>query len=145
MIRLVKGDLFQSTMQVLTNPVNCVGVMGAGLAKQFRARFPVMYNDYIGRCSRKVVRLGKPYLWRQPDGYGVLNFPTKQHWRDLSRKEDIVAGLVHLTQHCKEWSIESLAVPPLGCGLGGLPWADIGPVLMQHLEALDIPVELYTP
>jgi len=133
-------------MRVLTNPVNCVGVMGAGLALQFKKNFPVMFVEYAERCRRGHVKLGEPYLYRANDMLPwVLNFPTKRHWKDLSQKEDIIAGLKYLKQNYKGWGIESLAVPPLGCGLGGLMWKEIEPVLTKHLKRLDIPVELYVP
>ncbi len=143
MLSLVHSDIFRSTMQTLTNPVNCVGVMGAGLALQFKTRFPSMYVEYTEQCRRGVLVPGMPYLHRGERW--VLNFPTKRHWKDLSLATDIVTGLEYLVQHYVEWGIKSLAVPPLGCGLGGLAWPEIGPVLVRYLEKMDIPVELYTP
>lgn len=146
MITLVRGNVFDSMMQTITNPVNCVGVMGAGLALQFRHRFPAMFADYSERCRRGLVKLGEPYIYRRGSALPwILLFPTKRHWRDLSRKEDIIAGLKYLRQNYKSWGVTSLAVPPLGCGLGGLPWREIGPVLVWHLKQLDIPVEVYVP
>lgn len=142
MLTFTHGDIFASNCRTLVNPVNCVGVMGAGLAKQFAKRFPQMCDDYYIRCTHKLVKPGEPYLYRQ-EPQNVLNFPTKRHWRDYSRLADIVAGLQHLEQHYVDWAIESLAVPALGCGLGGLPWEQVRPLLVEHLEQLTIPVELY--
>ena len=145
MIRVRVGDLFNSQAQTLVNTVNCVGVMGKGVALEFRNRFPRMYEDYVERCRAGRVQLGEPYLYKDLVGPWVLNFPTKDHWRSVSRLSDIEAGLEHLERHYREWGITSLAVPPLGCGHGGLEWRVVGPTLYRHLARLDIPVELYAP
>jgi O-acetyl-ADP-ribose deacetylase (regulator of RNase III) len=139
------GDLFTSRAQTLVNTVNCVGVMGKGIALGFKQRFPNMYDDYEARCRRAEVHLGAPYLYRPEKPPWILNFPTKDHWRGLSRISDIARGLEFLASHYKEWGITSLAVPPLGCGNGQLDWAVVGPTLFRHLSKLDIPVELYAP
>jgi uncharacterized protein YwgA len=98
----------------------------------------------VKRCDRGEVRLGEPYVYRASD-HVIVNFPTKEHWRSVSRLTDIEAGLDYLERHYKEWQIKSLAVPPLGCGNGLLEWRVVGPILLRHLERLDIPVELYAP
>jgi O-acetyl-ADP-ribose deacetylase (regulator of RNase III) len=140
-----EGDIFKSRAQTLVNTVNCVGVMGKGIALGFRKRFPAMHDDYVRRCERGEVELGRPYLYKQSSGPWVLNFPTKDHWRSVSRLADIEAGLEYLESHYAQWGIESLAVPPLGSGLGGLEWQVVGPTLYAHLSRLDIPVELFAP
>ena len=139
------GDILGSNAQTLVNTVNCVGVMGKGIALKFKEQFPDMFNDYVERCNRNEVRLGKPYLFKRLTPPWILNFPTKGHWRSVSRIEDIVKGLKYLLQHYKEWGITSLAVPPLGCGQGQLEWNIVGPTLYRYLNQLDIPVELYAP
>jgi O-acetyl-ADP-ribose deacetylase (regulator of RNase III)/uncharacterized protein YwgA len=139
------GDILASQAQTLVNTVNCVGIMGKGIALEFKKRFPDMFEDYVRRCKRGEVRLGRPYLYRPMWGPWVLNFPTKDSWRSVSRLSDIVAGLIYLENHVKEWGITSIAVPPLGCGNGQLEWRVVGPTLYRHLSALDIPVELYAP
>lgn len=139
------GDIFKSSAQTLVNTVNCVGVMGKGIAAGFRQRFPEMYREYVSLCELGEVKLGRPYLWRSTVPPWVLNFPTKDHWRENSSLEAIESGLEYLEEHYREWGIESLAVPPLGSGLGGLDWRIVGPILYQHLARLDIPVELYAP
>lgn len=144
-VRVRVGDLFASQAQTLVNTVNCVGVMGKGVALEFRRRFPEMYEDYVRRCRRGEVRLGRPYLFRYENGPWILNFPTKGHWRSVSRLKDIIEGLEWLERHYRSWGIRSLAVPPLGCGNGGLDWAIVGPTLHRYLSRLDIPVELYAP
>lgn len=145
MVRVLTGDLFQSQAQTWVNTVNCVGVMGKGVALEFRKRFPDMYEDYVKRCAAGQVRLGQPYLFRRLLPPWIVNFPTKDDWRSVSRLDDIVAGLEYLEKHYREWGITSLAVPPLGCGQGQLDWRVVGPTLYRHLSRLDIPVELYAP
>jgi O-acetyl-ADP-ribose deacetylase (regulator of RNase III)/uncharacterized protein YwgA len=145
MIQVIVGDIFNSKVQTLVNTVNTVGVMGNGIALGFKQRFPEMFEDYRQRCEAGEVRLGKPYLYRRPSLPWILNFPTKEHWRSVSRIEDIVEGLRYLASHYQEWGITSLAVPPLGCGEGQLEWRVVGRTLYRHLKQLDIFVELYAP
>lgn len=145
MMRVHAGNIFASKMQTLVNPVNCVGVMGKGLALEFKKRFPNMYEDYRARCMAKQVRLGEPYLYRPSLPPWILNFPTKGHWRSVSHLSEIVAGLDYLERHYHEWEITSLAVPAPGCGNGQLEWRVVGPILDRSLSRFDIPVELYAP
>lgn len=145
MVKVLIGDIFKSRAQTLVNTVNCVGIMGKGIALEFKKRFPEMHEDYVRRCKAKEVKLGHPYLYRSLLPPWILNFPTKDHWRSVTRLEDIVCGLQYLERHYKEWGITSLAVPPLGCGHGQLEWCVVGPTLYRHLKRLDIPVELYAP
>lgn len=146
-IIFLRADLFDSSTQTLTNTVNTVGIMGAGIAKQFKARFPAMFQDYKARCGRKEIQTGEPYLWKGANGDGtwVLNFPTKRHWRGNSKIEWIEQGLVFLMNHYREWNIRSLAMPALGCSLGGLNWDQVKPLMVRYLEQMDIPVEIYEP
>ena len=144
-VRFVRGDLFRSSAQTITNPINCRGVMGGGLALEFRHRFPEMFQDYVQRCRRGEVRIGKPYIWRNPTGRHVLNFLTKDDWRNPSRLEYIEEGLRYLVGHCAEMGITSLAFPALGCGLGGLEWRVVRPVMERELSRLGIPVEIFEP
>lgn len=145
MIKIVAGDLFESEAQTLVNTVNTVGVMGKGIALDFKRRFPEMYEDYLRRCQRNEVRLGEPYLFRTLFPPWILNFPTKIHWRAVSRLADLVKGVEYLGRHYREWGITSIAVPPLGCGHGQLEWRVVGPALYRHLKELEIPVELFVP
>jgi O-acetyl-ADP-ribose deacetylase (regulator of RNase III) len=145
MVKVIVGDLFASEAQTLVNTVNCVGVMGKGVALEFKRRFPEMYKDYVARCERGEVSLGEPYLFRHLTSPWVLNFPTKGHWRSVTKFDDIVRGLEHLKAHYKEWGITSLAVPPLGCGNGQLEWRIVGPTLYRYLDEIGVPVELYAP
>lgn len=143
-VKLTSGDILKSSAQTLVNTVNCVGVMGKGIALAFKRRYPDMFEDYVKRCDRGEVTLGRPYVYQAHD-HLIVNFPTKGHWRAVSRLSDIEDGLSYLDAHYKEWGITSLAVPPLGCGNGQLEWSVVGPTLARHLGRLDIPVELFVP
>lgn len=145
MIKILVGDLFASKVQTLVNTVNCVGVMGKGLALEFKRRFDDMFIDYEIRCKRGELKLGRPYIFKGLIPPWILLFPTKDHWRSVSSLEAIEKGLSFLESRYKEWGITSIAVPPLGCGLGELEWGIVGPTLYRHLSKLDIPVELYAP
>ncbi|MFS2111822.1 macro domain-containing protein [Sphingomonas sp. Sphisp140] len=145
MLKAVIGDIFTSNAQTLVNTVNCVGIMGKGVALEFKKRFPGMMKDYVDRCERKEVRLGEPYLYEDETGARIVNFPTKGHWRSPSRFVDIERGLDYLAAHAVEWGIDSLALPPLGCGNGGLAWSEVGPLIHAKLHALPIDIEVYAP
>jgi O-acetyl-ADP-ribose deacetylase (regulator of RNase III)/uncharacterized protein YwgA len=144
LVKLTKGDILQSQAQAIVNTVNCVGIMGKGVALAFKRKYPEMYHDYVARCKRDEVELGKPYAYKV-EGHIVVNFPTKQHWRSVSRLSDIEEGLHHLRARLDEWGITSIALPPLGCGNGQLDWSVVGPMLREHLTRFGIPVELYVP
>ncbi len=135
----------RSKAQTLINTVNCVGIMGKGIALEFKEHFPEMFEDYLQRCERKEVRLGEPYIFRSLFGHQVINFPTKDHWKSLSKIADIEKGLEYLLAHYKEWGITSLALPPLGCGNGQLEWRQVGPMIYKYAKQMDIPVEMYAP
>ncbi|MBN9391981.1 MAG: macro domain-containing protein [Chloroflexi bacterium] len=145
MVTTVSGDLLESKAQTLVNAVNCQGVMGKGIALQFKKRFPAMFADYAAQCDRSEVKLGEPYIFKSASGPWILNFPTKNHWRDRSYLKDIVKGLEYLLAYYREMGISSMAVPALGCGAGGLEWEEVGPVLYEYLGKMAIPVELYAP
>jgi O-acetyl-ADP-ribose deacetylase (regulator of RNase III)/uncharacterized protein YwgA len=145
MFKVLIGDIFESHAEALVNTVNCVGVMGKGVAAEFKKRFPAMFKDYESRCERGAVRLGQPYIFRDPSGISIVNFPTKDHWRSPSRLDDIERGLDYFVAHIGEWGITSLALPPLGCGNGGLEWSEVGPLIYRKLHHLPIDIELYAP
>lgn len=146
MIEVRTGDILKNAnTHALVNTVNCVGVMGKGVALAFKKRYPDMFKDYVRRCERAEVKLGRPYPYPAGDGHIIINFPTKDHWRGVSRLSDIVAGLDYLYEHYKEWGVRSIAVPPLGCGNGQLEWSVVGPTLFRGLSKFDIPVVLFAP
>lgn len=140
MITFVEGDLFDSNMQTLVNTINCVGVMGKGIAKEFKERFPSVFVEYQVLCVNKDVF---PYLHITPTGQHILNFPTKDHWRFPSKLEYITNGLDWFVTHYQGWGITSIAFPPLGCGNGGLRWSQVASIMQQKLSAVQIPIEIY--
>ncbi len=144
-MKILIGDILQSKAQTLINTVNCVGIMGKGIALEFKKRFPDMFEDYFKKCERKEVKPGVPYLFRTLLPPQVINFPTKDHWKSVSQIEDIEHGLQYLLAHYKEWGIASLAIPPLGCGNGQLEWRAVGPLIYKYAKQMDISVELYAP
>ena len=145
MFKALIGDLFASQAQARVNTVNCVGIMGKGVAQEFKKRYPLMFEDYAEKCDRKQVRLGEPYLYRDRSGVLIVNFPTKDHWRSPSRLSDIERGLDYFVRHHGEWGVKSVAFPPLGCGNGGLSWEEVGPLMYGKLQRLQIDVEVYAP
>jgi O-acetyl-ADP-ribose deacetylase (regulator of RNase III) len=145
MFKALIGDLFVSHAQTLVNTVNCVGIMGKGVAQEFKKRFPAMFEDYAARCEHRQVRLGEPYPYRDRSGILIINFPTKDHWRSPSRLADIERGLDYFVQHHAEWGVKSVAFPPLGCGNGGLSWEGVGPLIYGKLRHLNIDIEVYAP
>jgi uncharacterized protein YwgA len=101
--------------------------------------------EYLDKCKRGEVQLGRPYVYKSDEHAWILNFPTKDHWRSLAKVSDVIEGLEYLSEKYKRWGITSLAVPPLGTGQGQLEWRVVGPILFKYLSEIDIPVELYAP
>jgi O-acetyl-ADP-ribose deacetylase (regulator of RNase III) len=133
------GDLLSADVEALVNTVNTVGVMGKGLALQFKRRFPANFAIYAAACQRGEVEVGRMLIVetaRTTTPRFIINFPTKKHWRDPSRLEYVRAGLVALVCEIRERGIRSIAIPPLGCGNGGLTWAAVRPLIDQALEKL---------
>ena len=144
-MKILVGDILQSTAQTLINTVNCVGVMGKGIALEFKNRFPEMYEDYLDRCKRGEVKAGLPFIYRSLLPPQIINFPTKDHWKSVSKVSDIERGLKYLLAHYEEWGVQSLALPPLGCGNGQLEWRVVGPLIYRYAKQMDVPVEMYAP
>ncbi len=145
MVTFKKGNIFNSSAQVITNTINIVGVMGAGLALEYKNRYPQMFADYKKRCQLGEIKPGQPYLWEDEHSQ-ILNFPTKRHWKDSSRIEDIEDGLQYLANNYQQLEIQSLALPPLGCGLGGLEWEIVRPLIEKYLGHIpDLEVFVYEP
>lgn len=143
MILYVKGDLFQSPAQVLVNTVNTVGVMGKGIALEFKQLFPNMFNQYRELCESGKFTIGTLWLYKTPNKW-VLNFPTKQHWRNPSKIEYIEAGLAKFVESYSRMGIHSIAFPPIGCGNGRLDFkTEVQPLMEKYLRRLPIEVFIY--
>jgi O-acetyl-ADP-ribose deacetylase (regulator of RNase III) len=149
MIRTVQGNLLDANVEALVNTVNTVGVMGRGVALQFKLAFPENYEVYRRACERGEVRIGQVLTYdlrRLQNPRYIINFPTKEHWRGKSRLAYIDAGLVDLVREIRERRIESIALPPLGAGLGGLKWTDVFPRIEHALADLpNVEVLVYEP
>lgn len=143
MIHWTTGDIFAESYDVLVNPVNCVGVMGAGLAKSFRERFPRMFTDYQRTCEEGLVP-GALHIWSSTT-ICIVNFPTKHHWRDASRLEWILSGLKLLKFYLQKLAPLRVALPALGCGLGGLPWCSVKSLMQQELHDLRHDIFIFEP
>lgn len=137
-----RTDLFSSPAQTLVNTVNCVGVMGKGIAKEFKDRDPDMFAAYKRLCDDKRLSPGKLWLWRGAN-YLTLNFPTKMHWRNPSKLEWIEAGLKKFASSYADVGIEEISFPRLGCGNGGLNWDDVRPLMERYLKPLPISVYIH--
>jgi O-acetyl-ADP-ribose deacetylase (regulator of RNase III) len=144
MIQFVQGNLFDSSAQTLINPVNCRGVMGKGLAKVFKDHWPEMFRQYQEACRKGAVRPGSPLLFKGKDRQ-ILSVPTKDDWKKPSTYEIVEAGLKAIRERYRDWGITSLAMPALGCGLGGLEWSKVRPLIATHLADLPIGIEVYEP
>ncbi|MFO1055108.1 MAG: macro domain-containing protein [Planctomycetota bacterium] len=149
MIRSVQGDILHADAEALVNTVNCVGFMGRGIALQFRRAFPANFKEYERVCKQGLLEPGRilVHATRRLTGPKyILNFPTKRHWRGKSRIEDIESGLVALVAEVVRLGIRSIAIPPLGCGLGGLDWSAVRPRIESTFASCEgIEVLLYEP
>jgi O-acetyl-ADP-ribose deacetylase (regulator of RNase III) len=148
-LTFLTGDILQSNAEALVNTVNCVGVMGRGIALQFKNKFPANFEAYVHACERGELEPGRMFVY--PTGWltgpkYIINFPTKRHWRGKSRIEDIESGLIALRKEIQDRHIRSIAVPPLGAGLGGLEWKVVRPRIERALEPLnDVQVTIFEP
>jgi len=140
MIHFTRGDIFESDCEVFVNPVNCVGVMGSGLAAAFKARFPNNFEIYYWACKQHKVKVGAMHVVRAENRKNLrylINFPTKLHWKDPSKIEYLLHGLTYLKDWIVREKIKSIALPKLGCGKGKLHW----PLVKEIIEKIlgDIP------
>jgi len=148
MITYTTGDIFTSNCQALVNPVNCVGVMGKGLAKEFKSRYPENFDVYRLTCNQGKVKIGKMLVVTpvEKGGTYIINFPTKLHWMRYSQIGYITMGLIDLVKVIGMFEIKSIAVPALGCGLGGLEWGNVRPLIEYKLGGLEgVEVLVYEP
>ena len=140
MIEFRRGDIIGENAEALVNTVNCVGVMGKGVALQFKAAFPANFREYAAACRRGEVVPGKVFVHETgqlTNPRFIISFPTKRHWRDKSRIEDIEAGLRSLRHEIESRGIQSVALPAIGCGLGGLRWSEVRPLIERTLGDLN--------
>ena len=148
MIKFLKGDLLKSDAEALVNAVNTVGVMGKGIALQFKNQYPENYKVYKAACNKGELKVGTILIVKDGDLFNqkfIVNFPTKQHWRAPSEISYIEDGLIALKKAIKEHAIQSIAIPPLGCGLGGLDWNVVKPMIIEALQELDVHIDIYEP
>ena len=149
MIEYKRGDILQADAEALVNTVNCVGVMGRGVALQFKKAFPANFEAYAAACQDEEVQPGRMFVFETGQltyPRYIINFPTKRHWRGKSRLEDIEAGLEDLVATLQRYGIHSVAIPPLGSGMGGLQWSEIKPRIEAALAPLDdVQVMVYEP
>lgn len=145
------GNIFDADVEAIVNPVNCVGVMGRGLALEFKKRYRENYQEYVAACLAKKVMIGSVFVTeaiRPTPGNPlyIINFPTKPHWRDDSHIDYIYAGLTALVEAIKTLKIDSIAIPALGCGLGKLDWAAVRAAIISELSDLHhVDIWVYPP
>ena len=149
MIETKHGDILLEDAEALVNTVNCVGIMGRGIALQFKNAFPVNFKAYAAACKREEVQPGRMFIYETgqlTNPRYIINFPTKRHWRGKSRMEDIDSGLKALAQEIHYRNIRSIAIPPLGSGLGGLDWAQVRPRIEAAFSGFeDLRVIIFEP
>ncbi|WP_310538888.1 macro domain-containing protein [Phenylobacterium sp.] len=149
MIQFTKGDILAADVEALVNTVNCVGIMGRGIALQFKNEYPANFEAYAAACSREEVQPGRMFVFetrRLTNPKYIINFPTKRHWRGKSRMEDIESGLIALSREIRDRGIRSIAIPPLGSGLGGLDWSEVRPRIVEALSGIrGVEVVIYEP
>ena len=149
MIRYARGDILNADAEALVNTVNCVGVMGRGIALQFKRAYPANFKAYAAACERNEIQPGRMFVFETgtfTNPKYIINFPTKRHWRGKSRIEDIEAGLAALAEEIRTRDIRSIAIPPLGSGLGGLDWAEVKPLIERAVANVpQVDVVVYEP
>jgi O-acetyl-ADP-ribose deacetylase (regulator of RNase III) len=152
MVRYInKTKLFNNRADALVNPVNCKGIMGKGIAKEFKKRYPECYLPYMQACKKGKLVPGKLMIVRltvQPDLFmnlrpAIILFPTKYHWKRKSQLKWIEQGLRYLKKHYRKWGLRSIAMPQLGCGLGGLDWMMVKSLIEKHFKNEPLRVEVY--
>lgn len=149
MITHKTGNILTEDVEALVNTVNCVGIMGRGIALQFKKAYPENFKAYAAACKGNEVQPGRLFVFETGQLMNpryIINFPTKRHWRGKSRMEDIDAGLIALVAEIRVRNILSIAIPPLGSGLGGLDWSEVRPRIEAALrECSDVKVVLFEP
>lgn len=142
MIKSISGDILKTETLAIVNPVNCMGVMGKGLALQIKNNYPLTFISYSKACKENRMVVGKLH-WYKENGKIIINFPTKNTWRENSKLSYIKNALPELIKLIKELHINSISIPPLGCGLGGLSWIDVKSILLENLKEISNEVDIY--
>jgi O-acetyl-ADP-ribose deacetylase (regulator of RNase III) len=149
MIEFVAGNILEANVQAVVNTVNTVGIMGKGIALQFKKAYPEMFAEYEEACKRGEVETGKMHIYDRGNLFNprfLINFPTKRHWKGKSKLVDIKTGLKDLVTKVRNLGITSIAIPPLGCGHGGLNWKDVKPLITEAFAALpEVRTLVYEP
>lgn len=149
MLEFVKGDFFDFDADIRINTVNCVGVMGAGVALAFKNKYPEMFKEYARQCKLKEISIGKPSVWKEGDmfskGIEIINFPTKNHWRKPSEYEYIESGLIWLSEYLNNRSGLTITLPALGCGHGGLDWERVKSLIVKYLDSTPNRILIFEP
>lgn len=140
MLKYYDGTIFNAPVKTYVNTVNCVGVMGAGIALEFKLRYPEMYDDYVKRCKQEKITVGKPYIYEHSNDIWIMNFPTKNHWKYPSKIEWIQEGLKYFVENYKKRDIKSISFPKLGTANGKLDWEKVKNIMEKYLKDLDIDV-----
>ena len=142
-MKIVKGNIFTSSCQTIVNSINCVGVMGAGIALEYKLRYPKMFEKYVELCNKRLIKIGSLWLYKHSEIKWILNFPTKKHWKYPSKTEYLEKGLQKFLDTYKTKGITSIAFPLLGADKGGLDSNNSLDIMKQHLEKCDIDIEIY--
>lgn len=149
MITYTTGNLLEAPVEAVVNTVNTVGVMGKGIALMFKERFPEAFMEYQSACKKDEVKVGQMFLSYNPEFSGpryIIHFPTKQHWRNPTKQEWVKTGLVALKELIINKQMKSIAIPPLGCGNGGLKWEQVKPMIESELADLhEVEIVIYEP
>jgi len=149
MLEFVKGDFFDFDADIRVNTVNCVGVMGAGVALAFKSKYPAMFKEYVRQCKANEITPGNPSVWKEGDmfskGIEIINFPTKKHWRNPSEYEYIESGLIWLSRYLKNREGLTITMPALGCGHGGLDWEKVKRLILSYLDNTPSRILVFEP
>jgi O-acetyl-ADP-ribose deacetylase (regulator of RNase III) len=149
MIEFVKGNFFDFEADVRINTVNCVGVMGAGAALQFKTKYPNMYDEYVQECKLGKVKIGKPHVWTDQNFFNnspiIINFPTKEHWKKPSEYDYVEKGLIWLRNYLIHNDTKTITLPALGCGHGGLDWGKVKPMIEHSLNNINTKILVFEP
>lgn len=144
MINFVDGSLFDQKFDIIINTTNCVGIMGKGVALEFKKRYPKMFKEYRKLCLNKKFTPGDIWVWNKNEDH-IINFMTKDHWRNPSKYQYIKKGLKLLHEYLKQFNSIKIAIPALGCGHGGLDWKIVSKLITENLQDLNIEIYIFNP